>query len=158
MSIEEFLGKVCKIVLPIPEEKYLGSPESGIAICTLSSIDLMKKLVNRGTLEDVAVIGRLLSENKGIDSLITNSIICGIQTILLCGKEVSGHKTGHSLLMLHKNGVDNHGNILDSVSPNPNLTVSKEKIDQFRKRVVLVNKIGNENIHEIIAEISSLRN
>ena len=29
-----------------------------------------------------------------------------ITTIIICGKEVWGHKAGHSLFELHKNGVD----------------------------------------------------
>lgn len=156
MSIDNFFGKVCEIVLPIHEEKYLGNLKSDVAVCTLSSIDLMKKLVKDGILEDIALIGRLLSENKGIDSLITNTLHYNIKKILLCGKEVTGHKTGDSLLMLYKNGVDNKGIIIGSTSPNPYLTVSKKKMDQFRKKIIIVDRLGEKNVEKLISEIKTL--
>ena len=37
-----------------------------------------------------------------------------VKTIILCGKEVWGHKTGHSLLALHKNGIDQNNRIIKS--------------------------------------------
>ena len=42
----EVIGDLCKAILPIPEESYLGNPDSTIAVCTLSSIDLLKKFKN----------------------------------------------------------------------------------------------------------------
>ena len=54
-------------------------------------------------MNDVSIVGRLLSENKGIDSII-NFVNENqkINTIIVCGKEVWGHKAGHSLFELHK--------------------------------------------------------
>ncbi len=157
-SAIDFLGRLCKVAIPIHEEKYHGNNNSNIAICTLSSIQLLKRLADSDIVKDVAVIGRLLSENKGIDALIKNTLSLKIQTILICGKEVKGHRTGHSLLMLHKNGVDNQGNIIESTSPRPYLSISKNEIEQFRKRVVLVNRIGEENAAKVTLEVKSLKN
>ena len=39
----ETIGEICKIVLPIPEEVYFGNEDSQLAICTLSSMKLLKK-------------------------------------------------------------------------------------------------------------------
>jgi tetrahydromethanopterin S-methyltransferase subunit A len=146
-SLGHVIGELCKIILPIPEESYLGNPNSSIAICTLSSLDLLKKIANSEILNHILIVGRLFSENKGIDSII-NYVNQNkkIKTIIVCGKEVSGHKPGHSLFELHKNGVDNYGRIINSISPDPFLTVSKSEINYFRNKVNLVNMINETNL------------
>jgi len=47
----EAIGELCKTILPIPEESYSGNQDSFIAVCTLSSIDLLKKFVHSKVLE-----------------------------------------------------------------------------------------------------------
>ncbi|HET6516998.1 MAG TPA: tetrahydromethanopterin S-methyltransferase subunit A, partial [Nitrosopumilaceae archaeon] len=68
--LENLAGEVCKALLPIPEEVYFGNKNSSVAVCTLSSIDLLKKLSQPEFLQKIAIVGRLLSENKRIESLI----------------------------------------------------------------------------------------
>ncbi len=63
-ALGETIGELCKIILPVPEESYRGNPNSSIAVCTLSSIDLLKKLVNSEILNHISIAGRILSENK----------------------------------------------------------------------------------------------
>jgi len=105
------------------------------------------------------LIGRLLSENKGIDSIVQNVISNkNINIIILCGKEVSGHRAGHSLLALHENGIDNDGRIIDSTSPEPLLKVSKNKVKKFQNKVKIINKIGITNLDEINQMVQSLTN
>ena len=69
-ALGEAIGTLCKIILPIPEESFHGNSNSSIAVCTLSSIDLLKKFSNSPILNHISIVGRLLSENKGIDSII----------------------------------------------------------------------------------------
>jgi len=149
-SIGNVIGELCKALLPIPEESYLGNDNSSVAICTLSSIDLLKKISNSELLNHISIAGRLFSENKGIDSLIKYvNQNKKIKTIIVCGKEVWGHKSGHSLFELHKNGIDNFGRIINSTSPDPFLTVSKSEINYFQNEVTLVNMINETNFEEI---------
>ncbi|MFB5622766.1 MAG: tetrahydromethanopterin S-methyltransferase subunit A [Nitrosarchaeum sp.] len=146
-SLGNVIGELCKIILPIPEESYLGNPNSSIAICTLSSLDLLKKIANSEILNHISIVGRLFSENKGIDSIIKYvNQNKKIKTIIVCGKEVSGHKSGHSLFELHKNGIDDSGRIINSISPDPFLTVSKFEIDYFQNKINLVNMIDETNL------------
>ncbi len=148
----ERIGELCKIILPIPEESYQGNLDSSIAVCTLSSIDLLKKLANSEILNHLSIAGRLLSENKGIDSIIKHvNKNQKITTIIVCGKEVWGHKAGHTLFQLHKNGVDKNNRIINSTSPDPYLTVSKSQIQYFQNNIALVNLI-NETDFEIILD------
>ena len=151
-AIGETIGELCKIILPIPEEYYAGNSDSSIAVCTLSSIDLLKKFANSEILNHISIVGRLLSENKGIDSIIKHvNNNQKITTIIVCGKEVWGHKSGHSLFQLHKNGVDKNNRIINSTSPDPFLKVSKSQIQYFQNNITLVNLI-NETSFEIISD------
>jgi tetrahydromethanopterin S-methyltransferase subunit A len=155
-AIGEAIGDLCKLILPINEEYYLGNPNSAIAVCTLSSINLLKNFANSEILNKISIVGRLLSENKGIDSIIKYvNKNPQVSTIIVCGKEVWGHKSGHSLFELHKNGIDQNNRIINSTSPDPYLTVSELEIKYFQDKINLVNLI-NETKFELILEKSRI--
>lgn len=145
--IEDIAGELCKILLPIEEEVFFGDPKSNIAICTLSSINLLKEIANSSIMKEIAVTGRLFSENKGIDSLV-KFILSNekIDTIILCGKDTLGHRPGYSLLCLHKNGIDENHKIINSSSPHPILTITKNEVTKFQSQVKIINKIGETNL------------
>jgi tetrahydromethanopterin S-methyltransferase subunit A len=44
-SLDDAAGRLCKALLPIKHEYYLGRGKA-VAICTLSSIDLLKKYLD----------------------------------------------------------------------------------------------------------------
>ena len=149
-SLENLIGELCKVILPISEESYLGNTDSSIAICTLSSMDLLEKISNSEILNHISIAGRLLSENKGIDSIIKYiNQNKKIKTIIVCGKEIWGHKAGHSLIELHKNGIDDYGRIINSTSPDPFLTVNKSEVYHFQNEIKLVNIINETNFDTI---------
>ncbi len=144
------MGELCKAILPIPEEFYLGNANSSIGICTLSSIDLLKKISNSELLNHISIAGRLLTENKGIDSIIKYvNENKKTKTIIICGREVCGHKAGHSLFELHKNGIDNSGRIINSTSPDPFLNSTKFEINYFQNEINLINLINETNFETI---------
>ena len=148
------IGKICEALLPIPEEFYIGNSNSSICICTLSSIKLLKEIKNSKVIDNIAIVGRLFTENKGIDSIIKHvNQNKKIKTIIVCGKDVWGHKSGHSLFELHKNGIDHNNRIINSTSPDPFLTVSESEIKYFQKQITLVNLIDETNIELIINKI-----
>jgi len=153
-KLGELIGDICKMVLPIREEFYLGNPKSDTAVCTLGSISLLKGIKESGMIHNVAIIGRLFSENKGIDEIVrfvNNNQ--NVRKIIICGKEVWGHKAGHSLIKLHKNGIDETGRIINSRSPDPYLSVTRNEIEYFQKNIQLVNLIGETNQDRIFARI-----
>ncbi len=153
-ALGETIGELCKIILPIPEEYYSGNLDSSIAVCTLSSIDLLKKLANSEILSHISIAGRLLSENKGIDSIIKYVYKNQkITTIIVCGKKVWGHKAGHTLFQLHKNGIDKNNRIINSSSPDPYLIVSKSQIQYFQNNITLVNLINETDLETILNKI-----
>ena len=155
-KLSDAIGKLCEVLLPIPEEFYIGNTNSSICVCTLSSIKLLKELQNSQIFENVAIAGRLFTENKGIDSIIKYvNQNKKIKIIIVCGKEVWGHKSGHSLFQLHQNGVDKNNRIINSTSPEPILTVSNSQIQYFQKEIILVNLINETNLQLFIEKIQS---
>lgn len=150
------LGEICKVLLPIKEEYYLGNKDSPIAVCTLSSINLLRKISNSNDIQNIAIVGRLLSENKGIDMLVRSINKNKIKILILCGKDVWGHKAGHSLVELYKNGIDYSGRIIGSSSPNPFLNISKKEVIQFQNQIQIINKIGETNYSIIRLFINSI--
>jgi tetrahydromethanopterin S-methyltransferase subunit A len=127
--IGEVIGELCTAILPINEEFYLGNPKSSVAICTLSSIDLLKNFASSEILNKISIVGRLLSENKGIDSIIKYvNRNPQISIIIVCGKEVWGHKSGHSFFELHKNGTDQNNRIINSTRSLPYSITIRDKI------------------------------
>lgn len=155
-SLENILGEICEKVFPISNKVYHGNPNSTIAICTLSSMKLLQKISKSNLMNNIAIAGRLYSENKGIDSLIKNSNQNNIKTIILCGKEVWGHNTGNSLIALHKNGIDLEGKIINSSSPNPILTIPYDEIKKFQCQTKIINLIGETNFDKISKIIHDL--
>jgi tetrahydromethanopterin S-methyltransferase subunit A len=140
--LEDEAGKLCKALLPIKQEYYLGSGKAA-AICTLSSFDLLDMLSRSSIMDKVLIAGRLLSENKGIDAIIGFTINHPeLNRILLCGKEVKGHRAGQALLALARNGVDTSNRIIGADGPNPIITRCAQDVDIFRRQVQVTDSIG----------------
>lgn len=152
-------GEVCKTIFPIPEEIYFGNSKSSVSICVLSSIQLLKEISNSKLMKSISLVGRLFSENKGIDSIIryVNSNP-NLQTIIICGIDGVGHKPGYSLLALYKNGIDSKGRIINCISPDPYLTVTKKEVEKFQNKVRIINNIGITNFQKISNLVQTLEN
>lgn len=149
-KFDDAVGKVCEAVLPIKHEYYLGRGKE-LAICTLSSIDLLQEISKSESIMDkVAIAGRLLSENKGIDIMIR--FVMGhpeLKRIILCGKEVKGHRAGQALLALARNGISNDGRIVGAVGPYPILKSSAKDIDAFCNQVKIIDMIGIVDVNNL---------
>jgi tetrahydromethanopterin S-methyltransferase subunit A len=148
-KLEDGAGKLCKVLLPIKQEYYLGSGKL-TAICTLSSFDLLGMISRSYLMDKVLIAGRLLSENKGIDAIISFTVNHPeLNRIILCGKEVKGHRAGQALLSLARNGVDTSGRIIGATGPNPILTRSAKDVEIFRRQVQIIDLIWTVDIDKI---------
>jgi len=142
---------LCKVLLPVKQEYYLGTGKVS-AICTLSSFELLEVISRSFLMNRVLIAGRLLSENKGIDAIIGFTIIHPeLSRIILCGKEVRGHRAGQALLALAHNGIEASGRIIGATGPNPIVTRSQDDVEMFRHQVQIIDLIGTVNI-DIIRE------
>jgi tetrahydromethanopterin S-methyltransferase subunit A len=159
---EDIAGKICETLIPIKHEDYIGRRGKETAICTLSSIHLLENICKSSEVMDkILVVGRLLSENKGIDTIIKFTLSHPeLHYIIVCGKEVRGHQAGQALLSLYENGINNNNNNTDSMfivgakGPHPVLRSSWEDVNAFRKQInKIYNLIGISDIEQIKKQI-----
>jgi tetrahydromethanopterin S-methyltransferase subunit A len=159
--LENIAGKICETLIPIKHEYYIGRRGKEIAICTLSSIHLLENICKSSEVMDkILVVGRLLSENKGIDTIIKFTLSHPeLRYIIVCGKEVRGHQAGQALLSLYENGINNNNNtdsmfIVGAKGPHPVLRSSWEDVNAFRKQInKIYNLIGISDIEQIKKQI-----
>ena len=149
-KIDHIFGICCYHLLPIEQEYYMGKGKI-IAICTLASLDLLKEIKNNNEImEKISIVGRLLSENKGIDEIIKftkkNTLL---KYILVCGEDVKGHLPGQTLISLKENGIDINKRIMKPSGAYPFLTCSTHDVESFRNQVNIINKKGLKDINKI---------
>jgi tetrahydromethanopterin S-methyltransferase subunit A len=149
-KINNILGICCYHLLPIKQEYYIGKGKI-IGICTLSSLDLLKEIKNnQEIMNKISIVGRLLSENKGLDEIIKFTINNkSLKYLLLCGEEVKGHLSGQTLIALKRNGIDQNKRIINAAAPYPFLACSDDEIEYFRHHINIINKIGLKDIYKI---------
>ena len=145
-------------MLPIKHDIFFGNEKSGIAVCTLSSIDLLEQISRSEIMKNIALAARLFSENNGIEKLIKYVLErSNMKYIVLCGKDTKGHLPGQALLALYKNGIDSNGRIIGALGKDPVLEdVTKNSVDEFRNRINIVDLVGTTDIDEIASKISNL--
>lgn len=107
--------------------------------------------------ESVAIYGRLKTENIGIEKIVANTISNPhIRFLVVCGDDIRGHRSGSSLLALHKNGIDNNHRIIDAPGAIPYIENLKEDaIKRFQDQLNVVDLLGEkekEKIDKIIAD------
>ena len=158
-TIENFCGYLCKVLFPIRTE-YVKGEGKEIAICTLSSLDLLEQISRDQILmKKIVLVGSLLSENKGIDKIIHYSKQNkSLAHIILCGIDSNGHLAGNSLLSLFDKGISREGRILNSNGHRPYLTVSFDDVEIFRKRISVHNLLGIVDIEFIRKYIDGFSN
>ncbi len=156
--LARFAGKVCEMLLPIKHDIFFGNKKSSVAICTLSSMDLLEQIAKSEIMNSIALAARLFSENKGIEKLIKYVLKHeNIRHIVLCGKDTKGHFPGQALLTLHKNGIDDHGRIVGAFGKDPVIdNVTKEQVDTFRRHINIIDLVGITDINEVSIKVASL--
>jgi tetrahydromethanopterin S-methyltransferase subunit A len=107
--------------------------------------------------ENVAIDGRLKTENIGIEKIIANTISNPhIRFLLICGEEIRGHRSGSSLLAVHKKGIDTNHRIIDAPGAIPYIeNLTEDAIKRFQVQLEVIDLIGEtkkETIDSIIAD------
>lgn len=149
-KFDDAAGKVCEAILPIKHEYYLGKGKE-LAICTLSSIGLLEEISKSDVMNKLVVAGRLLSENRGIDAMIRFALEHpDLKRIIVCGKEVKGHRAGQALLALARKGVDSGGRIIGALGPYPILKSPPKDVNAFRHQVEISDMIGTVDIEKLV--------
>lgn len=92
----------------------------------------------------VAIYGPLRTENIGIEKIVANVISNpNIRFLVVCGDDIRGHRSGTSLVALHKNGIDENHKIIEAPGAIPYIeNLKEEAIKRFRDQIDVVNLIG----------------
>ena len=106
----------------------------------------------------VALYGNLKTENIGIEKIVANVISNpNIRFVVVCGDDIRGHRSGSSLISLHKNGIDSQNRIIDAKGAIPYIeNLNKKAIKRFQEQVEIINMINIKNKKKIDKKIFSL--
>lgn len=144
---------------PVAGEYFVltGNRECHVAVSTLASVDLAAELADRAP-PGLCVVGKTETENIGIEKVIRNTITNpSLHTLVLCGKDPEGHRSGATLLALCKNGIDKTSRVIGSPGRKPVLrNVTPGEVDAFRSQVTVVDLIGCEDAKETAGKIARL--
>lgn len=156
-AVKMIAGKICEFVLPIRLSYEMGNGRT-LAICTLSDMSLLKEIIsNKDIMRKIFLVGRLLSENRGIDNVLeTIHNFPQMRYLILCGRDVKGHLPGQALISLYKYGTRDNGYIVGARGSNPTLKSTKEAIMYFRTNIEIVDLIGSRDIGQLILLIDEL--
>ena len=138
---------------PVEGRYQVGNKSSPIAVCTNASIDEIDVDPKK-----VAIIGKCVTENLGIEKIIQNIVSNpNIRYLILCGKESKGHLVSQAIEALKKNGIDSEKRIIGAKGNMPYLrNIDEELIKRFREQVEIINMIGetdSKNIGEVIDKL-----
>lgn len=101
----------------------------------------VEKLVRVAIETGAALAGTLQTANVGLEKIIANVVANpNIRYLILCGKEVEGHKAGNALIAFVEKGIDKRRVIIGTTAPTAYLfNIPLEVIERFRKQISLIN-------------------
>lgn len=138
-------------------EYFVIDPHGSVAVSTLASTDLPKRLAQRRP-RGLAIVGKTETENIGIDKVVKNIVanprLC---VLVVAGQEPKGHLSGQTLLSLAVNGVDEEMRVIGSRGKRPFLrNLTADDVVQFRQQVKVVDMIGCDDVERIACEVEAL--
>jgi tetrahydromethanopterin S-methyltransferase subunit A len=106
--------------------------------------------------ESVAIYGQLKTENIGIEKIVANTISNPhIRFLIICGKDIKGHRSGASLLALHRNGIDSNHRIIDAPGAIPYIeNLTEDAIKRFQTQLDIINLLGETQREKIDNKIN----
>ena len=143
---------------PLPGDYRVQRFQAPVAVCTLNSEDLVRRLA-AARLPGLAIVGSLHTENLGIEHLIRNLLPNPhVRFLVVCGEDTRksiGHLPGQSLVSLAREGMDADGRICDAQGKRPILkNVSREQVETFRRRLQIIDLIGTTEVEAIAAQVA----
>jgi len=132
-----------------------GDPAGTVAVCTLTSNDLMEPCAQ---IPGVAIAGRIYTVNLGIEKIIRNvTANPAIRFLVLCGKESPVFQPAQGLRSLFDKGVTTERRIIDAKGHLPVLDhLPAAQIEAFRQQVELIDRTSLSEIATIQDEVAAL--
>lgn len=141
----------------VPGSYFVADPTAPVAVTTLGSVALAEA-VSRNPPAGLCIVGKVETENIGIEKIIKNTVSNPAIRFLICaGNEPPRHLTGATLLALFKNGIDENNRIPGSPGMRPILpNTSVAEVRAFREQVAPIDMIGCTDVSEIHARVAEL--
>ena len=133
---------------PIVGDVVFGDMASPVALCTLGSRSLLPMLAGR---PEIAVAGRVFTENVGVERMIQNLVgMVSLRYLIVCGRETQ-HYVGQTILALHAHGVDAAGRVIGSEATEPMLpNLQFDQLQAFQQRIQVIDMIGETDAAAIM--------
>lgn len=141
----------------VPGSFFVTDPAAPVAVTTLGSVALAEA-VSRNPPAGLCIVGKVETENIGIEKIIKNILSNPAIRFLVCaGNEPPRHLTGATILALFKNGMDDSKRIPGSPGMRPILpNTSAAEVDAFREQVEPIDMIGCTDVRAIHARVAEL--
>lgn len=133
-----------------------GDPTSPVAVCTLSSQELLRQLAASPIIDQVAIVGPLETENLGVERMFRSLLsLRHIRWLVVCGDETRQRRQGQAVRALFQNGVGAEGEILGARGPRARLpTLRSPEVNQVRRQVTLRDLIGISDLDRVAATVA----
>lgn len=145
------MSKVMVKNWPVEDGRYkVGNPQSPVAVCTEATVEGINV-----DLKKVAIIGKCVTENIGIEKVVKNIVSNpNIRFLILCGKKSAGHNVGQTLMTLQKNGVNHQMKVIGSTGSIPLVRHLKlDEVYRFRDQILPVDLQGETDGSRISSKI-----
>ncbi len=141
----------------VPGKYFVHDPMAPVAVTTLGSVALARE-VSDAKPDGLAIVGKVETENIGIEKIIQNILSNPAIKFLVCaGAEPPKHLTGATMVSLFQNGVDEKKRIVGSPGMRPILPNTPEaEINAFRETITPVDMIGCVDVREICTKVTEL--
>ncbi len=141
----------------IPGKYFVHDVTAPVAVTTLGSVALAKD-VSQANPEGLCIVGKVETENIGIEKIIKNILANpAIQYLICAGAEPPKHLTGKTFECLFENGIDDKKRIIGSPGMRPALpNTSAEEVEQFCKQVTPVMMIDCTDVETICAKVKEI--
>lgn len=135
---------------PVEGRYKKGNPQSPVAVCTNATVEGIEL-----DMEKVALIGKCVTENIGIEKIIQNIVANPyIRFLILCGKVSKGHFVSQALVSLKKNGIDQDKRIIGAKGNTPFLKgVDVSLVERFRQQVELIDLMPEQDSQRIMKAV-----
>lgn len=135
---------------PLDGRYKVGNKKSPVAVCTNATVEGIEL-----DMEKVAIIGKCVTENIGIEKIIQNIVANPyIRFLILCGKVSKGHFVSQALMSLKKDGIDREKKIIGAQGNTPFLKgIDESLIERFRQQVKIIDlmsEVDREKIMQMV--------
>ncbi len=141
----------------VPGTYFVTDPAAPVAVTTLGSVALAEA-VSHDPPEGLCIVGKLETENIGIEKIVKNTVSNPAIRYLICaGSEPPRHLSGATMLALFANGIDENHRIPEAPGVRPILpNTSATEVRTFRDQVQPIDMIGCTDVAAIHARAKEL--